>query len=533
VTDKVLVLLVEDDDADAELIARALSKAMPGVEVEHAKTTLEYLERLAAGGFDAIVSDSSMPGCEGMTSFHFARERHPNVPFIFLSGTEDPRRDLRGLQSLGVSGVLTKSRLEELPPALQRSVQEARQRTPDASLVEGYERLVEAIKELSFARDLQAIMAVVRRSARALTGADGATFVLRRENMCYYADEDAIGPLWKGRQFGMLECISGWAMLNRQPAVVDDIRQDTRIPLADYEPTFVRSLVVVPIRAIDPIGAIGAYWSTERDVQRHEVKLLQALADSTAVAMDNVRAHEVLEARVRERTADLESFITAVSHDLHAPIRHAGAFASTIMGEQGATLAPEAKRQLQTVIDVVAHMGGMVEGLLELSRMSRAPVKRQLIDLAIMAREAAAACRTGAPREVDFVAPGSVPASGDRTLVRVVLQNLLDNAWKFSGKREAPRVEFGVQLRPDAEPVYFVRDNGAGFDEAQAHRLFGVFQRLHAPEDFPGTGVGLASVRRIIERHGGSIWATGAPGQGATFYFTLDRGRQLPRNEGD
>jgi light-regulated signal transduction histidine kinase (bacteriophytochrome) len=247
--------------------------------------------------------------------------------------------------------------------------------------------------------------------------------------------------------------------------------------------------------------------------------------------MENVRGHEVLEARVQERTADLEAFISAVSHDLHAPIRHAGAFAAMVMGEQGATLAPDAKARLQTVIDVVAHMGGMVEGLLQLSRMSKAPVQRQSIDLAVMAREVAATCRIGAPREVEFVAPESLPASGDRTLVRVALQNLLGNAWKFSSKRDAPRVEFGVQLRPDAEPVYFVRDNGAGFDEAHAHTLFGVFQRLHAAEDFPGTGVGLASVRRIIERHGGSIWAASKPGQGATFYFTLDRGRQLARSD--
>src|SRR6185295_9666656 len=226
-TEKVLVLLVEDDGTDAELITRALAKALPGVEVEHARTSKEYLEYLAAGNYDAIISDSSMPGCEGMTSFHLARERQPDVPFIFLSGAEDPNRDLRGLEALGVSGILTKARMEELSPALQRSVDEARRRAPDAGLVEGCQRLVDTIKELSFARDLPSIMAVVRRAARALTGADGATFVLRREMNCYYADEDAIAPLWKGRQFPMTSCISGWVMQNRQPAVVDDIRADS------------------------------------------------------------------------------------------------------------------------------------------------------------------------------------------------------------------------------------------------------------------------------------------------------------------
>src|SRR6185295_11550014 len=325
------------------------------------------------------------------------------------------------------------------------------------------------------------------------------------------------------------ECISGWVMQNRQPAVVDDIRADSRIPLGEYEPTFVRSLVMVPIRAIDPIGAIGAYWASERDVQRHEVKLLQALADSAALAMENARAYEVLEARVKERTADLEAFISAISHDLRAPIRHAGAFAAMVMGDQGAALSPDARAQLQTVVDVVGHMGGMVEALLELSRLSKAPVTREPLNLAAMAREVAQTCRIGAAREVEFVAPDSVPATGDKTLVRVALQNLLGNAWKFSGRCEAPRVQLGIQLRPDAESVYFVRDNGVGFDESEAQRLFGVFQRLHGQDGFPGTGVGLACVRRIVERHGGSIWAAGTPGGGATFYFTLGRGRQLPR----
>src|SRR5262249_36082663 len=226
--DKILVLLVEDDSADAELITRALAKALPGVEVEHAKTSAEYLQRLAAGGFDAIISDSSMPGAEGMTALHLARERHPNIPFIYLSGAEDPNRDQRGLEALGVSGLLTKARLDELSPTLQRSVESSRE-NPDSGLTDRYELLVDAVRELSLARDLPAIMAIVRHAARRLTGADGATFVLREGDLCHYADEDAIGPLWKGRKFPMNSCISGWAMKNRQPAVVEDIHSDPRI----------------------------------------------------------------------------------------------------------------------------------------------------------------------------------------------------------------------------------------------------------------------------------------------------------------
>ena len=486
--DQILVLLVEDDDVDAELIYRALAKALPGVLVEHARTSKEYLERLAAGGFDAIVSDSSMPGCEGMSAFHLAREGHPHVPFIYLSGAEDPNRDVRGLQALGVSGLLTKSQLSELSPLLQRSVEDARQSAPESTLLAGYERLVSVVRELSLARSLPAITAIVRRAARELTGADGATFVLREGDLCHYADEDAIGPLWKGQKFPMASCISGWAMKNRQPAVVEDIFTYLRIPLAAYEPTFVRSAVMVPIQALDPIGAIGTYWSRQRLPQAHDVKLLQALADTTATAMENVRVYETLEARVRERTADLEAFTYAVSHDLRAPIRTRQRPCSDSHGRTRGQPPGEGKAETGD-----GHRSRRAHGqdgrrAPELSQMARTPVKRQPLDLAAMAHEVAAQCQLGAAPPVDFVAPASLPASGDRTLLRIALQNLLGNAWKFSSKRDAPRVEFGAQLEPHVEPVYFVRDNGAGFDEQATAKLFGVFQRFHERSEFPGNG---------------------------------------------
>lgn len=518
--DQILVLLLEDDDVDAELITRALARAMPGVQVDHARTSKEYLERLAGGHFDAIVSDSSVMGCEGVASFHLARERHPGVPFIFLSGAEDRNRDLRGLQALGVSSVLTKAQLPELSPLLARSIEERRSGV-EAGMLEGYERLVENIKQLSLARDLPAVMAIVRRAARVLAGADGATFVLRDGDLCHYADEDAIGPLWKGKKFPIESCISGWCMANRQPAVVEDIFSDPRIPLATYEPTFVRSLVIVPIRAIDPVGAIGAYWSRKRLARPHEVRLLQALADSTTVAMENVRVYETLEARVRERTAELEAITYAVSHDLRAPIRHASGHAAIMLEDHGGEFSAAARERLGRITDAVARMGRMVEGLLDVSRMQRAPLRREQLDLAALAREIAAHCQSSAQRPVDFSAPASLPAAGDPALLRSALENLLGNAWKFSSKQQAPRVELGVQLDPQSEPVYFVRDNGAGFDEQHAGKLFGLFQRLHDESEFPGTGLGLASVQRIIEKHSGSIWASATPGQGATFYFTL------------
>lgn len=175
----------------------------------------------------------------------------------------------------------------------------------DQRYVHGMERLVKAVQELSLARDLPAVQRVVRTTARELTGADGATFVLRDDDRCFYADEDAIAPLWKGMRFPMEACISGWAMLNCQPAVIPDIYADPRIPAEAYRPTFVKSLAMVPIRTLDPIGAIGNYWARHYTPTEREVALLQALADTTAVAMENVQMYAALEHRVRDRTVEL------------------------------------------------------------------------------------------------------------------------------------------------------------------------------------------------------------------------------------
>lgn len=160
--------------------------------------------------------------------------------------------------------------------------------------------LVQAVQRLAMARSLADVQVVVRTAARRLTGADGATIVLRDGDRCFYADEDAISPLWKGQRFPLGSCISGWAMLNRQPVVIDDIYTDDRIPHDAYRPTFVKSLTMVPIRTLDPVGAIGNYWAEQHRPSEREIEMLGALADSTAVAMENVRVLDELEAAHRE-----------------------------------------------------------------------------------------------------------------------------------------------------------------------------------------------------------------------------------------
>ena len=168
-------------------------------------------------------------------------------------------------------------------------------------------------------------------------------------------------------------------------------------------------------------------------------------------------------------------------------------------------------------------MGALIDDLLALSQVSRADMSLGPVDLSAEVTAIAGELQAGEPgRRVRFAIQDGVWVTADRTLIRTVLQNLVENAWKYTGKRDGATIEFGATAAEDAGVCCYVRDNGAGFDPAFADKLFQPFQRLHAVTEFPGTGIGLASVRRIIERHGGRVWAEGAVGRGATFYFTLD-----------
>jgi len=243
-----------------------------------------------------------------------------------------------------------------------------------------------------------------------------------------------------------------------------------------------------------------------------------------------------LEGRVEERTRELQSrsaelaaankeleaFCYSVSHDLRAPLRGIDGFSRTLLEEYaGKTLDDQGSHYLRRVRANTQRMGELIDDLLHLSRLTRSDLVRTQVDISAIARRVGAEIAArDTSRAVDFVVEDGLVADADSHLVPVVFENLLGNAWKFSGKRADAKVEVG-RRREDGEDVFFVRDNGAGFDMQYADKLFGVFQRLHGAAEFEGTGIGLATVQRVVLRHGGRIWAESAPNKGASFYFTL------------
>jgi signal transduction histidine kinase len=243
-------------------------------------------------------------------------------------------------------------------------------------------------------------------------------------------------------------------------------------------------------------------------------------------ATEAARAHAALErlnVELASANAELEAFGYSVSHDLRAPLRAIDGFSRALLEDHGPSLPPEARAEVLRVRAATRRMAGLIEDLLRLSRAARTELSRTAVDLSSIARSIASELAASArDRRVTFDIADGLRVVGDERWLRRAMENLMGNAWKFTSKRANARIEVGAARKEGADgPIFFVRDDGAGFDMSRADRMFAPFQRFHAAEDFCGTGIGLAIVRRIVQRHGGRIWAEGAPGKGATFYFTL------------
>ncbi|HTK56250.1 MAG TPA: ATP-binding protein, partial [Gemmatimonadales bacterium] len=268
--------------------------------------------------------------------------------------------------------------------------------------------------------------------------------------------------------------------------------------------------------------AVGGAWlglRLVREARRQAAERERAFRMVTTAQAELEAAH----ADLTQAHQEMESFSYSVAHDLRAPLRSIEGFSAALQEDLGPTLQEETREHLERIRAASVRMSALIEELLKLSRLTRQSLVTTPLDLTAMAEEIVAELRAHDPARTVRVtiAPG-LTAHGDPALIRALLQNLLANAWKFTRHAPAPAIEFTADPQiPGSPPVFVVRDNGAGFDMKFATKLFGAFQRMHTVSEFEGTGVGLATVKRIVQRHGGRVWADAAPGQGATFRFTL------------
>ena len=352
-------------------------------------------------------------------------------------------------------------------------------------------------------------------------GLDLAAYTERSRSVVFAPGEGLVGRVWQ----------SG------EPIWVPDFADDPRVVQhALGRETGVHGVFVFPVTSEGRTIGMLAFFS--REVREPDERLLAATRVigselgqfvQRKQAEDQVlRLNTELERRVAEHTnalevanKELEAFSYSVSHDLRAPLRAIQGFSSLVEEQYASQIDEPGRDMLRRVGAGAKKMGTLIDDLLRLSRISRQSMRIEPVDLSALAWEVVRELQGEAPeRKVEWVVAPQVAAAGDPGLLRVVLQNLMGNAWKYSSKRVDARIEFGVSVR-DGQTTYFVHDNGAGFDMAYADKLFGAFQRLHSPAEFSGTGIGLATVKRIILRHGGEVRAEGKAHEGATFYFTL------------
>ncbi|MFL6606090.1 MAG: ATP-binding protein [Steroidobacteraceae bacterium] len=534
---KLRILHLEDNATDAEMVRLSLARDGLNCDILPVNSGDAYLAALQRPQFDVILSDSGVPGYDGRAALAAAHDSCPDVPFIVVSGF--PQR-VNCPAALQPAAAVAKSELEQLAPiirtALQRTAASQEEQLETAAYVWGMQQLVSVVQRLALARSLQSIMDIVRHCARNLVGADGASFIIRDGDTCSYAEEDALGPLWKGRRFPLSSCVGGWAMLNRQPAAIEDIYQDARVPHEAYRPTFVKSLVMVPIRTLAPVGAIGVYWARPHRASSEEIELLQALADSTSVAMESVELLASLEQRVTERTSELhrrsaqlevlnrelEAFSYSVAHELRSPLITIDGFTQVLLEGHADKLDEIGRSHLERVCGGARRMHRLINDLLELCKVVRAPMHHGSVDLSRIANDIVQGLRESSPkRTASIVIADNLMVEGDPALLRIALESLFSNAWKFTSKTANARIEFGSRMDRSGRRAYFLRDNGAGFDPRHAANLFSPFRRLHPQSQFPGTGIGLATVQRIVHRHSGEIWAEAAVDCGACFYFSF------------
>lgn len=394
--------------------------------------------------------------------------------------------------------------------------------------------LMGAVERLAGARTELEIAAILRTAARQLTGADGVSVVLKKGNRVHYVDEDAVAPLWKGQDFPIEACISGWAIKNRQTVVIEDIRGDPRIPLAAYEQTFVKSLAMAPVGTPEPIAAIGAYWGTMRRPTESEVEALETMARAAAVAMDNVRLRRelrlALDSALSAERAKNE-FLTRMAAEVRTPMRDVVRLVELL---ESSELTARQRQICELLHASTEDTGALVCDILDLARLEagRSDLFPNEFDLIAAVRTAATPHFIAArEKKLSFEIVTDASAEGifvgDATRLQRVVDVLVANAVKYTD-------EGGIVVRLEEEDRVGIRsmfkisvtDTGVGFQEATAQSLFERFSQGEAPRG--GLGLGLAIAEAISRAMGGGISASGASGVGSTFAVRIPLERPLP-----
>ncbi len=424
------------------------------------------------------------------------------LPPIGSLRVQDPRHGLRLVIFLGVSALMSGVSASLRQRLLQTRTRLAERERVDQELRNAQERAVELLESTSdafFSLDRRFLVTYLNQEAERVLGRKREALMGRN---LWVEFPEAVGSSFQHEYQGVME--------TGRP-----------VRFVEFYPPL---QVWFEVRAFPTRSGLSVFFRDISEQRAADQSLRESERRYRQLAAE-------LEQRVRERTAqladtneELEAFSYSISHDLRAPLRGIDGFCQAVEEDEESTLSPPARGYLERVRRASARMGQLIDDLLALSRLSRKELRREPVALTALAHAVVAELAAREPqREVELRVQPELQVDADPQLLRVLLENLLGNAWKFTQRVERPRIELSATPR-EGRTVYCVRDDGAGFDMKYADKLFTPFQRLHEAKEFPGTGIGLAIVQRVVHRHGGQVWAESAPGQGAAFFFTLEPG---------
>ncbi|HEY9508489.1 MAG TPA: ATP-binding protein [Verrucomicrobiae bacterium] len=504
--------MVEDAARDAELVEYALRQGGFDFSFRRVETETEFLDALKRFRPSVILSDHGLPAFDGFAALSLAQKKIPEAPFIFVTGSLGEETAIQALKD-GAADFVLKDHLANLAPALHRALRQAdvhlrRQRAERAlqSSEERYRSLVEISPDALFVQTDDKIVFINSAGVK-LFDHDDVNAVLGKSAVDFFHPDERA-----------------------------EIRERLRVLLKEQKPiSFLEHRVVRPDGSLVEVEMAAAPLTFEG--RKSAQVIVHEISDRKLAEAEIRRLNLKLEQRVIERTAELEAankeleaFSYSVSHDLRSPLRHIEGFVEIFRATKSEKLDAEAQEYLKTIADSAKQMGRLIDDLLAFSRTARAELRKTRMNLNEMVQNVLRELSLEiASRDIEWKIESLPPAEGDANLIHQVLSNLVRNALKYTRPRKPARIEIGATSNP-SEITFFVRDNGVGFDMKYAHKLFGVFQRLHRASDFEGTGIGLANVRRIVNRHGGRAWAEGEIDAGATFYFTLPKNSQLRKS---